>query len=66
MIHIAMVPHDHAGRGASCCTHIRGTYVYWGSVGSGRLLARNDSLKVVCRLDCMPGGGCERSRNKLK
>ncbi len=60
-MHIAMVPHDHAGRSASCCTDIRGAYLYGGIAGTGRFLARNDSHKTVCMLDYMHGEGCGRS-----
>ncbi len=56
---IAIVPHDHAGRGASWCTEI--------TVGIGRFGAQNDSLKAaVCRLYCMLWNGCGRSRSGPK
>ena len=56
MAHIAIVSHDSAGRDASGWIKIRGSRLYWESVGIGRLLARNDSLSAACRLDCMPRG----------
>ena len=65
-MYIAMVPRDHAERGVSCCTDIRGTCLYWGSVGTGRFRARNDPLMAVYRLDYMPRRGCGRSRSVPK
>ena len=56
MVHIDMVPHSHAGRGASYWIAIRGSRMYMGSVGIGRFLARNDTLNAGCKLDCVPGG----------
>jgi len=62
-MHIAMVPHEHAGNGASCCADIRGTCLYGGIDGTERFLARNDSHMAVCKLVCILGGGCGRSRS---
>jgi hypothetical protein len=57
VVHIANVPHDHAGRGSSCWTAIRGSFLYRGRSRIGRLRVRKESSKALCNLDCMPGAG---------
>jgi hypothetical protein len=57
VVHIAMVPHDLFGRGASCWIAMLRSYLYGGRGGAGRFLARNDCRKALLRFACILGGG---------
>ncbi len=57
MVHIAIVPHDQFGRGASCWIAMRGSYMYGGRWGTGRFLVSNDCRRALLRFACIRGGG---------
>ena len=57
MVHIAMVPHDQFGSGASRWIAMRGSCRYGGRGGIGRFRAKNYCRRALLRFACIRGGG---------